>query len=281
MSKQENLQKAHEINMKLLLEIERVCKKYGLTYYLICGGLIGAARHEDFIPWDDDVDVAMTRRDYQKLKKIARKEWANGDFKFVRYDQMGNGAFLDFFSRLVYMKESVPCRTFMKIRGKGRTDIDNHIPLDIYVLDNADDNEKRFHRRFEIIAGLYGLAMGHRSYIDYSEYADHPDITRKRVKVLSTIGRHLPLKLILWAYELVCCSCELHPHSENYFTSNGYIFCIQQRLKKVWFGKGTPLPIHGHMFNAPQGYKEYLTFFYGDYMRLPPEEKRTPDHVLD
>lgn len=50
MSKQENLQKAHEINMQLLLEIERVCKKYGLTYYLICGGLIGAARHQGFIP---------------------------------------------------------------------------------------------------------------------------------------------------------------------------------------------------------------------------------------
>ncbi|MBM6899789.1 hypothetical protein H6B10_08720, partial [Gemmiger formicilis] len=111
--------------------------------------------------------------------------------------------------------------------------------------------------------------------------ANHPDITRKRVQVLSDIGRHLPLKLILWAYELVCCSCELHPHSENYFTSNGYIFCIQQRLKKEWFAEGTPLPIQDHMFNAPKQYKEYLTFFYGDYMRLPPEDKRYPEHVLD
>lgn len=74
---------------------------------------------------------------------------------------------------------------------------------------------------------------------------------------------------------------QIHPHSENYFTSNGYIFCIQQRLKKEWFAEGTPLPIQDHMFNAPKQYKEYLTFFYGDYMRLPPEDKRYPEHVLD
>ena len=61
MNQEEYLEKAHEVLLKLLLEFDRVCKKYDVQYYLICGSLLGAVRHQDFIPWDDDVDVAMTR----------------------------------------------------------------------------------------------------------------------------------------------------------------------------------------------------------------------------
>ena len=69
MNQEEYLEKAHEVLLKLLLEFDRVCKKYDVQYYLICGSLLGAVRHQDFIPWDDDVDVAMTRADFDKVKK--------------------------------------------------------------------------------------------------------------------------------------------------------------------------------------------------------------------
>lgn len=60
----EYLERAHKILKLLLADFDRVCAKYGLHYYLICGSLLGAVRHGDFIPWDDDVDVAMPRRDF-------------------------------------------------------------------------------------------------------------------------------------------------------------------------------------------------------------------------
>ena len=95
MNQEEYLEKAHEVLLKLLLEFDRVCKKYDVQYYLICGSLLGAVRHQDFIPWDDDVDVAMTRADFDKVKKHFKEEWSEGDFVFVDYNELGKGVFLD------------------------------------------------------------------------------------------------------------------------------------------------------------------------------------------
>ena len=65
------LDDAHRILKILLTEFDRVCRKHGLRYYLICGSLLGVVRHGDLIPWDDDVDVAMPRKDFDRLLKIA------------------------------------------------------------------------------------------------------------------------------------------------------------------------------------------------------------------
>lgn len=276
-----NLQKAQRINMILLKEIDRVTKKYGLKYYLICGGLLGAIRHKGFIPWDDDVDVAMTRHDYDILLSHIKDEWSTGDFMFVKYNEMGGGAFLDFFSRLLYMKEEVPLKTFHKIKGRGREDVQNHVPLDIYILENAPDDENKFLKIYNAITYIYGLAMGHRSFLDMSEYGKYDEKMHRNIKYATTIGRWIPLRLLLVIYERICRSCAKYESGKNYFVSNGFIFCVRQRHPKVWFGEGERVEICGEYFTAPKMYHEELSFFYGDYMQLPPEGNRRPDHVID
>lgn len=67
--------KVWAIEIDLLLQLDRVCKKYGLKYYLMFGSLLGAVRHKGFIPWDDDLDVCMPRKDYEKLLKVAPSEF--------------------------------------------------------------------------------------------------------------------------------------------------------------------------------------------------------------
>lgn len=76
----ELLHKAQRINLILLKELDRVCKKYKLKYYLICGTLLGAIRHKSFVPWDDDADIAMTRQDFDVLKSVAATEWEGEEF---------------------------------------------------------------------------------------------------------------------------------------------------------------------------------------------------------
>lgn len=281
MSKETNLQKAQRINLILLKEIDRVCMKYDLKYYLICGGLLGAIRHHGFIPWDDDVDVAMTRHDYDILLSHIQDEWQSGDYQFVKYNELGKGAFLDFFSRLLYMKEEVPLKTFHKIKGKGREDVQNHVPLDIYILENAPDDEKKFLKIYNAITYIYGLAMGHRSYVDMSEYGKYDEKMHRKVKIATTVGKWIPLKLLLFIYEKICRSCAKYSDGQNYFVSNGFIFCVRQRHPKGWFAEGERVAIEGNYFLAPKMYEEELTFFYGDYMKLPPEENRKPDHVIE
>lgn len=68
-----NLEKAHKINRILMRKLHSVCEEYGVTYFYDSGALIGAVRHHDFIPWDDDIDVAFTREEYNKLKPYLKK----------------------------------------------------------------------------------------------------------------------------------------------------------------------------------------------------------------
>ena len=204
MGAEENyLQRAQRCNIILLKEIDRVCRKYNLKYYMICGTLLGAVRHKGLIPWDDDIDIAMTRDDFDELKRIAAREWENSDFVFVDYDNLGKGTYLDYMSRLIYLKENVPINTFKKIKGKGRRDIDNHIPLDIYVLDNASDDTAEHEKQILIFKILYGLGMGHRAYVDFSEYEDQPAEMQKKIRILVKVGKLVPLKIITAIYEKV------------------------------------------------------------------------------
>lgn len=277
----EYIQKAHRILKLLLSEFDRVCAKYGLHYYLICGSLLGAVRHGDLIPWDDDVDVAMPRRDFDMLMKHVQEEWGEGkDFFFLNYNQMGNHAFLDYMTRIIYMKEEIPVNVFKKIRGKGRSDVDNHMPLDIYVLDNASDNEF-FHKfQTQFIRGLYGLAMGHRAYIAPADYTNRDRRTQRIVKTLSTIGRFIPLSWILGCYEWVR-KWNKNKKCDSYFESNGFIYCIPWKFRQCWFGEGTRIKVGNLEVNAPQDWEAFLKMHYADYTQYPPMEARKPTHSIN
>ena len=278
---QEYLVQAHRILKILLTEFIRVCNKYDLRYYLICGSLLGAVRHKNLIPWDDDVDVAMPRRDFDILRRYAGEEWGNGsDILFLDYDQMGNHAFLDFMTRIVYMKEEIPVNVFRKIKGKGRKDVDCHLPLDIYVLDNASAHQAFHQLQTQMIQGLYGLAMGHRAYIDPKDYANRDRNTQRMVSILSTIGKYIPLPLIFACYEWVR-KWNKNKACENYFESNGFIYCIPWKFRQEWFGEGTSLCVDDISVSVPQDYEAFLKVHYGDFMQYPAMEMRKPTHSID
>ncbi len=278
---QQYLKEAHRILKILLQEFDRVCQKYNLHYYLICGSLLGAVRHRDLIPWDDDVDVAMPRKDFDILLKHVEEEWGKDkDIMFLNYNQMGNDAFLDYMTRIVYMKEEIPVNIFRKIKGKGRSDVDNHLPMDIYVLDNASNNKVFHNIQTQLIRGLYGLAMGHRAYVDPNDYTNRDEKTQRIVKTLSSIGRYIPLSWILGCYEWVR-KWNKNKSCEDYFESNGFIYCIPWRFKQKWFGEGARLPLGDIMVNAPQDYEAFLAMHYEDYRQYPPMHLRRPTHSVE
>lgn len=279
MNEKEYLDKAHRILIKTLVEFDRVCTENNLKYYLICGSLLGAVRNKELIPWDDDVDVAMPRNDFEKLKRIASQIWNGEEYLFVDYDELGKGVFLDYMTRLIYMKEEIPVNIFRKIRGKGRRDIDNHLPIDIYVLENASNDEKKHKRTTLFIQGLYGLAMGHRGKINYDEYKTETPERQRLIRCVSKIGRFIPLPIVFGLYEKMRkrynkCECD------DYYESNGWIYCIPWRFPKKWFGEGVRIEVNGKMIMAPQNYDAFLKKHYGkNYMTPPPEAKRQPSHA--
>lgn len=274
------IEKAHRILMILLKEVDRICRKYHLHYYVICGSLLGTVRNKDLIPWDDDVDVAMPREDFNKFVKCVKKEWGDrGDFQFVDYNRMGKNVFLDFMSRVVYMKEDISVGVYRKMHGKGRADIENHMPVDIYVMDNAFENDKMHKLQVNMITFLYGLAIGHRAYVNYDEYARRGKKVQTIVKILSKIGRCIPLSWILFVYEWVR-KWNKNSNSSAVYESNGFIMCIPWKFRREWFGEGVRLPLYDMEVSVPSDYDAFLKKHYWDYMMLPPMEAREPTHSV-
>ncbi len=276
------MKKAHTILIKLITEFDAVCQKYGLRYYIIAGSLIGVVRHKGLIPWDDDIDVAMYRRDYEILREKASEIWAEGsEFMFLDYDQLGNGAFYDFMTRIVYMKEDVPTRLFKKVEGKARKDIQNKLVMDIYVMENADSNEKKHKVITALMKAIYALAIGHRAKVDYSEYEFLSRPMLGLVRLAISIGRVIPLKFLFFLFE------KLRGYAKNkecnyvFESNNGAINYMPWRYEKRLFGEGKRLPMCGYNVMVPSDYDGLLKAKgYGDYMSFPPVNVRKPSHSI-
>lgn len=266
----------HKLLYRLLAEVDRICKKHGIAYFLVFGGLLGALRYQDMIPWDDDLDLAMPRADFERFKKIAPGELGE-DFRFLDGSDLGNGAFLDFLCRVLYQKEKVPVNVFRKVSGKCKKEIENHLALDIYILDNASDHPGRHKFHMLLVRAVYGLGMGHRAYLHREEYASQKRFIRCSVRFLSAVGKYLPLSLIFWLHERVSRRYE-GKETRDYFMSNGYLPFIHTRYSREWFAGCSILPLGDMEVCAPADVKAYLKRAYYDYYHYPPVNKRVPGH---
>ena len=92
---QYDLTKVHEVNLKILKEIDRICRKYKIKYMLDGGTLLGAVRHKGFIPWDDDADIAFTRNNYEAFLKVVKRELPDTMELLMPEEFQGGKAFFD------------------------------------------------------------------------------------------------------------------------------------------------------------------------------------------
>ena len=279
------LKKSHDILVTLMAEFDRVCQENHLHYYIICGSLIGVIRHKDMIPWDDDIDIAMPRKDFKRLRKIARKEWAknNKTFMYLDYADLGGGAFLDCMPRLFYMKEHLPTKCFDKVYGKATADIEDRMFLDIYVMDNAHENNLLHNVAIGAMKGIYNLMMGHRSFVDYDEYRSViPEKTIKLMKCLHSVGRLFPIRFLAFWYDAFARSANLNKKSKNYIMESCAIRCIELKYPKEHFGEGLRLPFADIEVMVPSDYDAQLgAMRYRNYMEFPRLSVRKPSHYFN
>ncbi len=280
----EYLKKSHEILTVLMKEFDRVCQENKLHYYVICGSLIGVIRHKDMIPWDDDIDIAMPRTDYQKLKKIAKKEWKNNDtFKFLHYTDIGGGAFLDCMPRLYYMKDRLPIKCIDKVYGKATADIEDRLFLDIYLLDNAHENEKVHNIVIGAMKGVYNLMMGHRAYVNYDEYRRKlSDKQIKLMKILHGVGKIFPVRFLAFCYDTLARSGNPNKNAKDYIMESCAITCIELKYPKEHYGEGLRLPFANIEVMVPSDYDAQLQAMrYRNYMEFPRLSVRKPSHYFN
>lgn len=257
----EQLKKLKLIEMDMLCVFIDVCQKLNLRYYLLGGTLLGAVRHKGFIPWDDDIDVGMPRGDYEI---------------FLEKAQSLLPAYL--FLQSLHSEPAYPM-CFAKLRNNETTFIEssihhmkiNHgVYIDIFPLDYYPDNEQK-------------QLQFNRKNADYIRRISMTFHTAER-KALKTHLKSLLIKLRYPSLEKTVRKREALYRSvppSTKLANYGGAWGEKEIMPADWYGEGTTLIFEGLEVSAPAKYHEWLTQVYGDYMQLPPEEKRVGHHYVD
>ncbi len=250
------------IELEILKAFVQVCDKLKLKYYLLEGTLLGAVRHKGFIPWDDDIDVGMPREDYERFMLEGQRylpEWYFVQNLRSEKDYRANFAKIRD-SRTTFIETSVR-----------HCNINHGIYIDIFPLDYCFENEEKQKKiaRRQLLMNVR-IASGF--------YSPNKRVSPK-LKIMRMLSRlkYPTIRSALLAREKLIQSLPQSGFYANYCSA----WHLKEHIPSSWFGKGTLLEFEGLQVRCPLEYDKWLTKVYGDYMQLPPEEKRITHHYAD
>lgn len=267
----DDLKRIQQIGTELLVEVDRICKKLDIEYYLMYGTLLGAVRHQGPIPWDDDVDIGMTRENYKRFLQLAPSE-LDPRFEIV---VMGSGS-TEYLSEIKVGKKG----TKYYLPGTADLKIMHEIQLDVFLIDAIKKESigrpglDAFKRLIETCKLNWDEKVLIMRCIDKSEHSG---------KLLYKAGLYLLHVVRAIVGEKAIEKLIYHMYVDKKEQSGFYGVLLTAPKVRVW-GKTngvSTLMYDGKEFPVPNNYDEVLRARYGDYMRLPPEDKRYKNHFED
>lgn len=260
-----NLDELKKVQLDVLNEFHNICINNNIKYSLGCGTLLGAIRHKGYIPWDDDIDVYLLREEYEKFAKIYTS-LTEGRYKFVSLetDKKWCHAYGKF-----YDSET------MLIEPKTRYEPNIGINIDIFPLDNVPDSEsawKKYNKKRKFLQLL--LTSKITKIRKDRSFAKNCFIMFLKLIAIGVSARRLGEMASKYAqkYDGVDTSRVFETVQGIYIKSPFRVSCIEEVQLHQFEDK---------CFYIMSGYDEYLTVSYGDYMTLPPVDKRRTHHFVD
>ncbi len=259
--KQLTLEEVKQVELEILLVFDSVCRENGLKYSMCAGTLLGAVRHQGFIPWDDDIDLCMPRPDYDKLIRLSR-----GGKIFPEYLKLA--CFEEGTLDSPYMK-IMDTRTGIREENYTQQDVQS-LWIDVFPVDGLPDTWKETVRLYQKAQFLCKLSVATVVHAGYGK-----TLLKRVLKplVVTPVSRMIGRRRIgEWLTGLA---------AKNPYEKRTYCGMVTwawdgpgQRMKRSEFEQLIDLPFEGHPICAMSCWDSHLHGVFGDYMKLPPEEDR-------
>lgn len=245
MSKELTLEEIHEELTEQLRDIDAVCRRHQIPYNLMCGTLLGSVRHQGFIPWDDDVDLLMTRDAFTRFRQIYPKEC----------DRRFELTYLDTWTPRVMNRDPEKAAAF----------------TDLFILDPLPPEGIR--RKMHLLH-LHLLQGMMKKNVDYSRFS-----LKNRILLRVTHWIGMPFSYAWKARRYEAVSTRVREGHDLHMSNGAF-----ELMKHVWhpeqFEKKIEGPFEGMSCLIPEKYDEVLTVLFGpDYMTPPPPEERVAKHL--
>lgn len=256
------------LQLEAMKELHEKCIANGIEYYLIGGSLLGAVRHTGFIPWDDDMDIAMMRPQFERFKAMFPKMFDTEKFFLQSYetDEDFQPALMRFCIK----------NTYVDIESQEHHKSCKNTYIDIFPLDNVPDDataRTKQAKRLRRIDRLMNLKL-------YRIYPENGAIARVMKKVVSTLLGIVPLKSLQSMRQTEMMRYQQEPTHYVCSTVSRYGY-FRQVMPREIYGAPVTLPFEDAQFLCPEQYLNYLRHLYGEnYMQLPPENKRVKPQTV-
>ena len=246
--------------LNILKEFDRICRIHNIDYWLDSGNLIGAVRHGGFIPWDDDIDVCVMKKDCKKLKAAMQKS-LSFDYEYSEVGTESNYEYTEIgkkakrpMSRL-YDKKALVKRTLKGIPVV----VSENLWLDIWLMEPGVYWAKK------IVENTYGKCLRRMwNFMNDGKF--------KHALAVFAYPFTVPLKMF------VSCWCKIF-HSDTLVHFYGNAFFSIRKMNEIY--PLSEIEYEGYKFKAPHDIDSYLRRIYGDYMEIPSEDKIETHNIME
>jgi len=255
-----SLEEMQQREAKKLNYLHRICVENNITYFLFYGTLLGAVRHHGFIPWDDDLDVVVPRKDYKKLLDILHSH--------TEYRVLSHEYFDDYYYPFAKLVD--PETRLVEFGLKKNSKLG--VWLDIFPLDSAPDNPLIRKIQANTVAKLVGM----NRYISAEENSILQEANSFPKKLKYFVAKRFKNRTIIKFIHMIAGMYK--NKNTNYKAEFIWASDHNRFFQKELFSKPEMLPFEDGNYYVPIGYDAILRRTYGNYMELPPVEKRHSDH---